>query len=84
MFTPSQWQVIGAAKAALLFGILFVIVSCLRAEPMTTSWERPPWVAPVVEEEPRLTPAPAPEPESRLCRDPRNQAALVDCEALRR
>ena len=83
MFTPSQYQMVGAAKAALVFGIIFVIVSCLRAEPMQTKWERPAWVAPIVEEEPlRLAPAPKVE-ESRLCRDPRNQAALVDCEALR-
>lgn len=81
MFTPSQNQMIGAAKAALVFGVLFVIVFCLRAEPMTTSWERPKRVAPVVKEEPRRL-APEPAPKTQWCVDPRNQAALVACEGL--
>jgi len=81
MFTPSQNQMIGAAKAALVFGVLLVIGSCLWAEPVTTAWERPAWVPPMEEEEP-LRLAPAPKTKTQWCVDPRNQAALVDCEGL--
>lgn len=82
MFTPSQWQMVGAAKAVLVFGIIFVIVFCLKAEPVTREWEREAWVPPMEKEEPLFL-APAPVQQAQLCRDPRNQAALVDCEALR-
>lgn len=89
MFTPSQNQCIGAAKAALVFGILFVIGSCLRAKPLTTGWERKVAPkAPVVQAQEKpswLAPKPEPEAKSRLCRSPHHDKDVwVDCGALRR
>ena len=88
MFTPSQYQVIGAAKAALVFGILFVIGSCLRAEPLTTGWERKVAPkAPVVQaqEKPSWLITSAPEKEQTVwCVDPYDSNVRVACDGLRR